>query len=323
VFGAALQQAQELADAAAVTGYATRALPLFYCFSQGIRAASAAMVGDHAWRVRGHGARVATSTPILQSTITPKPSSQGESRDALSTLHILVRAEPMREAMRLGAVWAACPDTPDLSDVEDAPRPLRLHLPPGGVPPQHLDAGRIELAIEGLEVKLSDSELEEKLAAFPSLRGAIPIDRVTPEATATPYQLTQGGQTVWQSDGPLIFVTARRWLESSPVVSWPLADGSEETYREAFETIAPVEIEGSADVRMAFPAIGGVDAPEFIALWWVLLLALSSLTRYEPAAWTSAIEPDGSRLAVPIEKVCDFAESFVPLVLLQLLTAAQ
>jgi hypothetical protein len=36
--------------------------------------------------------------------------------------------------------------------------------------------------------------------------------------------------------------------------------------------------------------------------------------RYEPAVWTAAIDPDQSPLAVPLEQVCDAAESFVPAV---------
>ncbi|WP_371878886.1 YaaC family protein [Amycolatopsis roodepoortensis] len=47
-------------------------------------------------------------------------------------------------------------------------------------------------------------------------------------------------------------------------------------------------------------------------LWWALLLGLSSLTRYEPAAWSAAIDLDASELAVPLEQVLEIAEDRLP-----------
>lgn len=42
-------------------------------------------------------------------------------------------------------------------------------------------------------------------------------------------------------------------------------------------------------VRFALPTIAEAASPHPLMLWWALLLALSSLARHEPAAWTSAI----------------------------------
>ena len=44
------------------------------------------------------------------------------------------------------------------------------------------------------------------------------------------------------------------------------------------------------------PSIGGGLAPSPLMLWWALLLALSSLARYHPAAWVQAIDLDQSVL---------------------------
>jgi hypothetical protein len=54
VFGAALQQFEELMDAAASVGYAARPLPLFYAISQAGRAI-AAVHADDPWELSGHG----------------------------------------------------------------------------------------------------------------------------------------------------------------------------------------------------------------------------------------------------------------------------
>src|SRR5438067_921789 len=61
VFQSALQQAEELWEAARVVGYASRPLPLFYSLSQATRAICAAWLErDGAWIPQGHGLAVTT-----------------------------------------------------------------------------------------------------------------------------------------------------------------------------------------------------------------------------------------------------------------------
>jgi YaaC-like protein len=55
VFQAALAQAEELWDAAAAAGAASRPLPLFYCLSQAGRALCAAWDETDNWQPRAHG----------------------------------------------------------------------------------------------------------------------------------------------------------------------------------------------------------------------------------------------------------------------------
>src|SRR5688500_13313369 len=55
VFQSALAQAEELWDAAAVAGPASRPLPLFYCVSQAGRAVCAAWTEADEWRPKTHG----------------------------------------------------------------------------------------------------------------------------------------------------------------------------------------------------------------------------------------------------------------------------
>jgi len=65
-------------------------------------------------------------------------------------------------------------------------------------------------------------------------------------------------------------------------------------------------------VGFALPAIAGRASPFPLLLWWALLLGLSSLTRYEPATWTKAIDLDKSDLAVSLERVLDVARQRLP-----------
>jgi hypothetical protein len=66
------------------------------------------------------------------------------------------------------------------------------------------------------------------------------------------------------------------------------------------------------EVGYALPKVGGGAAPHPLMLWWALLLGLSSFARYEPAAWTAAIDPSTSALAVGLERVLDIAQERVP-----------
>jgi hypothetical protein len=322
VFGGALRQAQELADASAASGYATRPLPLFYCLSQGLRAVSAALIEDDAWQIRGHGAQIVTTNPMLDTTIVPKRSIRQDARDALSAIYALADGQPMTASMRLAAVWAACPGLPTLpDDVRPEPGPLRLHLPSRDLISQHAQEGRVELAVEGLDADLSDEALQRALKSYPSLSGGrSPRGPITAQRPSV-YRTGERAQVLYGF--AQLKLSFDQWRDRSPVLTWPIDRADLETHTTAFHRIAPVEIEAQHNVRMALPAVGGVDAPEFLALWWVLLLALSSLVRYEPAHWTRAIEPDSSKLAVPLEQISDSAESFIPGILLSVLTAAQ
>jgi hypothetical protein len=54
-------------------------------------------------------------------------------------------------------------------------------------------------------------------------------------------------------------------------------------------------------------------------LWWVLLLGLSSIARYDPEQWISTLEVNTSKQAVPIEAALDSALVAVPELVLEAL----
>jgi hypothetical protein len=53
---------------------------------------------------------------------------------------------------------------------------------------------------------------------------------------------------------------------------------------------------------------------------WAVLLALSSLARYEPAVWSKVLDIDRSAEATPIEHLLGEAIGSVPAAVLHLLT---
>jgi hypothetical protein len=56
-----------------------------------------------------------------------------------------------------------------------------------------------------------------------------------------------------------------------------------------------------------------------LMLWWVLLLGLSSVARYDPELWISALDVDTSKQAVPIEAALDAAVVALPELILEAL----
>ena len=93
-------------------------------------------------------------------------------------------------------------------------------------------------------------------------------------------------------------------------------------------SILPVRPFSTTEARDAFlgglvPWLGGSrflrvplgekrDQPSGLMTWWIALIALSSLARYEPAGWTAALDPT-SVLAVPIERTLSNVSLMLPL----------
>ena len=109
LFGAALQQFDELLTAAEVTGYASRPLPLFYALSQAGRAVAAAFAERP--RITAHGMaedRSGAAESILRRRFQRRPFAS----DALSVVcAALELPDPFPEqgerTIALGAAWAA------------------------------------------------------------------------------------------------------------------------------------------------------------------------------------------------------------------------
>jgi hypothetical protein len=69
------------------------------------------------------------------------------------------------------------------------------------------------------------------------------------------------------------------------------------------------------------PGLGaGSQVPSALMTWWAVLLALSQLARYVPAAWTAALDRANSILAVPIEAGLRTARRIMPRLVLHALT---
>ena len=122
VYGAALQQFEELMRAAATAGNASRPLPLFYAVSQAGRAIAAAWA-DGPWTREGHGLKHSMGRSALRSTVKPDPGPE----DSFSHVAAVTGNHGLTKPVELGALWASLPDLwrYELSD-ERWKRPLRV-----------------------------------------------------------------------------------------------------------------------------------------------------------------------------------------------------
>lgn len=68
------------------------------------------------------------------------------------------------------------------------------------------------------------------------------------------------------------------------------------------------------------PEVGGSGEPiaPFLA-WWMLLYALSMLTRYEPGTWTAALDVDRTEVAAALEVTVDEALTAIPDIIFEVL----
>ena len=285
VYGAALAQFDELIEASASVGPASRPLPLFYALSQAGRAVAAAHAPGP-WRLRGHGlSAYELDPPLLGISVkrTPGASKDGRSVDSMSGVAAASGSAVFVEAATIEALWTSLPELSDLLAPEPAPNrppaPLRLvpyteSLATNLFDPAHLHA---TVVYDG-----SPDELMAHLAEqFPSTAGV---------------QLFQpfAGQPILPDHTPWGF-GFRVW--------WPVAAAAPTIadHIRLLDRIAPDAGPNEPAVgpglvfpaapgfepRWLRPAIGGVPMSSLLT-WWVLLCGLSMLARYEPAGWTQA-----------------------------------
>jgi hypothetical protein len=223
-------------------------------------------------------------------------------------------AAPMTRAISLVELWHATPETPSLPDRARGWRPLVLHRPPyEDVRAHAATQGSIELAVDGISLDLAESELNEALSHYPTLFGGVSVRSSISDALRN-YYATDRPQVTYSPRARILDHSyGRPWLTHSPVLTWSATEDQDA----AFAALGPIGLTSSTDARLVEPSLGGSERPSPVALWWALLLALSSLVRYEPAVWTEAIDPDRSRLAVPLEQVCDFAVTLIPSTLVE------
>jgi hypothetical protein len=301
VFQASLAQAEELWDAAAVAGPASRPLPLFYCVSQAGRAVCAAWLNQDVWQPGAHGltrdrsddgdAGRADSEHIEPGIRVLSYAARVTRRPEAPAYPMIAEATGSTTFAGVATVvelWASLPGFPRVPN-DPSPRCLRLE----GVPPPMREVRSVlELLATPTHAVLHDygrprevREASEPSETYPTLLGI-------EEDGARPNPLTGLRQ---------------------PIFRFPRADG---TLRSLLEV--GVRDPGAGQRSLDYlvrPAIGSdtrrEPPSEFLTLW-ALLFCLSELARYYPDTWVAALDPDSSAQAVTLEHGLDVALARVP-----------
>lgn len=168
-------------------------------------------------------------------------------------------------------------------NVGDYDHPM-LSVPVSDIPDRVVDAGTCEA-------------LEAFLASYPSLarhHSYVTSRAKGPDALPDSTRFEEEG-------GPL-------------QINWSMPQGAATRAERRKPLRAMTHSHGG--LRYFFPAIPPLSRKLHpLMAWWAVLYALSMLARYEPARWSAHINVDGSRYAVPIERILELAITQVPVLI--------
>ncbi|MEU8126636.1 hypothetical protein AB0B68_05430 [Micromonospora sp. NPDC049049] len=323
----ALEQAQQLMDAAESAGYATRPLQLFYALSQGGRAIAAASprlpasiqvpdrddrsrmkTQDLPWKLGGHGVK---ATNTSQGRIA-KVRVHAEWTGLLPGVAVALGAECLKadEKISVGELWPLLPESHKVP-LDEASQHAALSFegvsePLHGVGSIRVDQFKTVAFYEALlgyvpgTVRRECGDDQAKLSAFldhyPSLAGYI-------------FPNPGGGSIGWGgSDGSGTY--------SHLNVYWPYPNAASVEWGKQAHQLKATRYRGAGD-WWVFPKVGSMAGSLHPLLaWWTVLFALSMMARYEPNNWARMIQIDSSVEASAIEHILDQALDVVPALLL-------
>jgi hypothetical protein len=299
MFQSSLEQCEQFLAASGDTGYATRPVQLFYALSQAGRAIVAASprVGNHEWRVSGHGLTAGTSANAAADvTVTAAKA------DLFPAVAMAMGAEALvpDQPATVRELWPLLPETVAVPLTASATLPALLFFPDGWPDVTVFASAMIDWIPRQVHDQFGQdrTRVKDYLDNYPALRGS-----------ALRKSQPLGG-LAWRS-GELGMGLNLEWRDGTPLA---LAD------TQTLEDLGVAHYRSAEDTFVT-PAIGSMAAGlhPFLALWAVLL-ALSSLARYEPATWSKMIDIDQSAEANPIEHLLDEAINSVPAAVHYLLT---
>jgi hypothetical protein len=293
VFGAALEQFDELLNAAAAVGPGVSPIPLYYALTQAGRAIAAARLPGADWEASGHGATPRFASDVLgEATLEPHVGQSNQ----FSAFCAAIGSSRLDSSATLGAAWAAIPQlqvVPGLGEGEL--RPLTLNG--RGSEAAGFFSAFIEGEFaEGLPNDLDGARdlLRERLAVYPTaaIEDLLVIDAQSSVGTGTGRKVE---------------------------IEWRSTDGAVRSIELFASGLGPAN-SGS----YLWPALGAtrrVLRP--LALWWLVLLGLSSVARYAPDRWLRALDRDTSVMAIPIEEALGIAAEMLPWLLFDALTGVE
>lgn len=312
-FQTALEQAQQLMEAAEGAGYATRPIQLFYALSQAGRAIAAVAtqlpattkVPDRAnpgtmitttvdWKLNGHGITAPGTNVKRVGQIVVRADRTGLLPGVAMALGLPCLVPD--EKIKISELWPLIWDTRGFGEIVDESSFPALCLT--GASDLIAQPGRGRLFVA-------------KVGGIPrSVRTQIGVDQAALGAFLDHYPSLAG----W----------AHRPLQGpSAPLDWEIGGSLQLSWSHP-HTLQNQATRYLGRELLATPSVGSMNAPldPFIA-WWAVLFSLSMMARYEPSYWAGMISIDSSRDANSIEHLLDHALDAIPyLVLLGIAIAA-
>src|SRR6266536_1053113 len=273
-FQAALEQSEQLFRAAEAVGPEVRPMLVFYGLSQAGRAIAAASprLSDKEWRLTGHGVSVKETRDQVNIGKVAIEAHKGGSPQAVAAA-LGSRFLPPKASVQLEELWLLIPEAneellPALWDIEWRRPALRFSASERSEAHKGWDKVTLTGAPAAVANARDAKAVTKWLSGYPTLEG-------------------------WQagsergSDKPEVTVSIPGGI--NVVVYWPYPKDESQHFE-------PVYIQRAVWYRRQWwvlPAVAGLDRPIHPLLaWWAVLLALSSLARYEPEAWARMTKVD-------------------------------
>ena len=308
-FAMALEQAEQLFIAAASTGPAARPLLLFYGLSQAGKALIAARVRGNPWKPKSHGIGEASDnmarTSVADFRVAPRSGGTG----AFSLVAAALQSSGLSGPTRLGDLWPLLPETHRFSLPDSGPHALvGVHV--NGFRPEGTPT---TADITGLPANLGAPRVDGEDPSLPRADAADEERRVSDYLSAYP---TLVGYRFGMSGGQPIGFQRNSDGTAQVRVHWPDSHKHPLSVEDLRRHVS-VTYAGHTN---AYPCLDGSGrAIHPLVVWWATLFGLSILARYEPEAWSRAIDINASAEAVAVEHLLDAALDTLPELLLRTL----
>lgn len=326
IYGAALEQAEQLFSAAERVGVATSPIMLFYGTAQLGRAIVAASpeVPNAEARVNGHGAtpRGLDGRPVSLARMSVV--GDGDTRSSLGSLARVLGCCDLSGGRRLDDLIARIPigQTFLRSDTlpEDTLHPLLLD------DPRAVGAGEIPWMTQGpamvrFVVHPVPRDLAPQGVGTPLDQPLVDTSRVTAREALAGLFDQYPGLSGWRFN--MNTAATVPIVRSQPdglalALELPLDEGEH-------NLDVPVRIAQRFNGGLfVHPDVDGCGRPDHpLALWWAVLLVLSSLARYHPDAWVKLLDIDRHDEASAVEQLLAAAVVEVPRLALDVLRGAR
>jgi hypothetical protein len=301
---ASLQQFEELLAAAREIGPEARPLPLFYALSQAGRAILAIRSpydADVADETDSHGLSTgrAPSEPHEYGLLLTKerPTPPGRARQHFQRVAAAVGSPTFTQETELGALLASLPEMTDYWPWDDWPIAASVeHFHNTDDPAD--EAGLLTTIAIDKDAAPSLESIETLGDRYPTIRPFRPevYNGAAPQPARYYTILTPIGHEAVQV-----------------VLHVPHRDPAN-----ALNEFAP-QYRWIGRHWMRPSLHGSSPPPNPLMTWWLVLHALSNLTRYQPVAWTAATDLNRSSMATALERALDIALEAIPHLLLEAL----